>query len=134
MTHGIKVAKKDFADNPEANDILSYIQTIEDFKHLTDEQLAARTIEMHHLTLDHVPAHLTKSREVWSSLVSNLPLKTLIRSLERIGYLGFLKPNSPLVAKVIDAISDEKAIADSHLHPAHVFIALKNYEMSSKFV
>lgn len=101
---------------------------------MTDEQQAARTIETLKLTLDHVPAHLMKSREVWSSLVSNLPLKVLIKSLERIGYLGFLKQNSPLVTKVLDAISDEKSIADSHLHPAQVFIILRNYEMSSKFV
>lgn len=132
--YGIKVAKKDYGDNPEAADILHYIQVIEDFKHLTDEQQAARLIETLYLTMDYVPAHLLKSREVWSSLVSNLPLKELITSLERIGYLGFLKQNSPLVTKVLDAISNEKSVAESHLHPAQVFIALRNYEMSSKFV
>lgn len=62
--YGIKTAKKEYGENPEVAEILSYIQTIEDFKHFTDDQQAARTIETHHLTLDHIPAHLTKSKEV----------------------------------------------------------------------
>lgn len=61
---GIKAAKKEFGENSEANEVLNYLQAVEDFKHLTDEQQAARSIEIHHFTLDHVPPHLLKSKEV----------------------------------------------------------------------
>ncbi|KAK6637050.1 hypothetical protein RUM43_010724 [Polyplax serrata] len=131
---GIKAAKKEFGENSEANEVLNYLQAVEDFKHLTDEQQAARSIEIHHFTLDHVPPHLLKSKEVWGALIGNLPLPVLLKNLERIGYIGFLKPNSILVNKVVDALNDETAIAESHLHPAQVYIFLRNYEMSSKFL
>jgi 60 kDa SS-A/Ro ribonucleoprotein len=64
VVHGLKEAKKDFGDKPEAQKVMSYLQTIEDFKHCTDEHDAARLVEMHSLLLEHIPGHLLKSKEV----------------------------------------------------------------------
>jgi 60 kDa SS-A/Ro ribonucleoprotein len=64
VVHGLKEAKKDFGDKPEAQQVMSYLQMIEDFKHCSDEHHAARLIEMHSLLLEHIPGHLLKSKEV----------------------------------------------------------------------
>lgn len=61
---GLKAAKKDFGDNSEASEVLHYLQALEDFKHMKDEQQAARYIEIYKFTLEHVPSHLLKSKEV----------------------------------------------------------------------
>jgi hypothetical protein len=63
----MKDMKKEFGDKPEAQQVIAYLQTIEDFKHCDDEHHAARLIEMHSLTLDHVPAHFLKSKQVRES-------------------------------------------------------------------
>jgi 60 kDa SS-A/Ro ribonucleoprotein len=64
VVHGLKEAKKVFGDKPEAQQVMSYLQTIEDFKHCDDEHHAARLIEMHSLLLEHIPGHFLKSKEV----------------------------------------------------------------------
>lgn len=46
------------------NEIMKYIQNVEDFKHCEDEVRAASLLEEYNLTLDHVPGHLLKSKEV----------------------------------------------------------------------
>ncbi|KAL0275412.1 UNVERIFIED_CONTAM: hypothetical protein PYX00_003266 [Menopon gallinae] len=132
--YGITTAKKEFADVAEIGEVLNYIQSIDDFKKMTDTQQAVRTLEALHLTLDHVPPSMLKNREIWSVLIGNLPLRVLINNLERLGYLGFLQPESPLVPRVLDALRNERLIAESRLHPAEVFVALKKYEMSSRYV
>lgn len=51
-------------ESPVINDIIEYIQKIEDFKHCEDEVQAASLLETYKLSLDHVPGHLLKSKEV----------------------------------------------------------------------
>ena len=57
---------------------------------------------------------------------------TLLENLQRIHNMGFLKPNSVTVAKVIDTLSSEEKIVRQKIHPAHILIAAKNYENSGK--
>lgn len=61
--------KKDVTDDqlnetPYIEEILKYIEKIEDFKHCEDEVRAASMLETYELSLDHVPGHLLKSKEV----------------------------------------------------------------------
>lgn len=51
-------------ENPNIIDIIKYIEQIEDFKHCEDEVRAAVLLEKYNLSLDHVPGHLLKSKEV----------------------------------------------------------------------
>lgn len=132
VVRGLKDAKKEFGDKPEAQQVLTYLQTIEDFKHCDDEHIAARLIEMHSLSLEHVPAHFLKSKQVWNALIPHLPLRLLLQNLKRLGRLWFIKGNQPIVAKILDALNNQSAIGESNLHPAHVFVTLRNYESLGK--
>ncbi|PSN35559.1 hypothetical protein C0J52_12499 [Blattella germanica] len=73
VIHGLEKAKSECTDQ-RAQQILTYLQNIEDFKHCEDEQHAARLIEIHSLTLEHVPGHFLKSKEVMSLDMKNLSL------------------------------------------------------------
>lgn len=70
MIHGFEKTKKDVTaeyDLEEAPDIillLKYMEEVEDFKHCEDEIQAAVMLETYNFTLDHVPGHLLKSKEV----------------------------------------------------------------------
>lgn len=66
---GLEKTKKDVTDDqlneiPNIVQIMKYIEDIEDFKHCEDEVRAASMLETHGLSLDHVPGHLLKSKEV----------------------------------------------------------------------
>lgn len=52
------------SENPNINEILKYIQDVEDFKHCEDEVRAAALLETYGFSLEHVPGHLLKSKEV----------------------------------------------------------------------
>lgn len=129
---GLKETQKEFGDKPEAVEVVNYIQSVEDFKHCEDELQAARLLEIHNLTLDHVPGHMLKSEEVWNSLIPTMSLTMLFNSLQRIHNIGILKPNATAVDKIIDAISDQDKLASEKIHPALVHITIKNYEKSGK--
>ncbi|KMQ97425.1 60 kda ss-a ro ribonucleo [Lasius niger] len=51
------------SENPNINEILKYIQDVEDFKHCEDEVRAAALLETYGFSLEHVPGHLLKSKE-----------------------------------------------------------------------
>nr|CAD7413306.1 unnamed protein product [Timema cristinae] len=64
VVRGLKEAKEQFSERPEAQQVLAYLQNVEDFKHCEDEQHAARLLEIHSLSLEHIPSHFIKSKEV----------------------------------------------------------------------
>lgn len=67
IIHGMKHTRASLekeADNPKINEIMEYIQKVEDFKHCEDEVRAAALLETYELSLDHVPGHLLTSKEV----------------------------------------------------------------------
>lgn len=60
----IKADLNNQSENPNINEILKYIQDVEDFKHCEDEVRAAALLETYGFSLEHVPGHLLKSKEV----------------------------------------------------------------------
>ncbi|OAD61808.1 60 kDa SS-A/Ro ribonucleoprotein [Eufriesea mexicana] len=132
IIHGLKGMKKSCTEDPMLTEILEYIEHVEDFKHCTDEVQAARLLEMYKLTLDHVPGHLLKSKEVWDALIPSMNLIMLLTNLQRIHNLKLLKPFSPTVSKIIDKITNEDNIVQDKVHPALVLVTIRDYENSGK--
>ena len=68
IINGSKGLEKYIAENPERteveNEIINYLESINNFKQCEDEHSAAALIETLNLTLDHVPGHLLKSEHV----------------------------------------------------------------------
>lgn len=66
--HGMKRTRESLTDKNDDDDninkILEHIQGVEDFKHCEDEIQAAAILERYELSLDHVPGHLLKAKEV----------------------------------------------------------------------
>jgi len=59
-----RMALEDQSENPNINEILQYIENVKDFKRCEDEIRAAYLLETNGYSLEHVPGHLLKSREV----------------------------------------------------------------------
>lgn len=59
-----KMALEDQSENPNINEILKYIEDVKDFKRCEDQIRAAYLLETNGYSLEHVPGHLLKSKEV----------------------------------------------------------------------
>ncbi|KAL6449393.1 hypothetical protein ACFW04_000763 [Cataglyphis niger] len=135
IIHGMektKAALEDQSENPNINEILKYLQNIEDFKHCEDEVRAAALLERYGYSLQHVPGHLLKSKEVWNSLISSMDIVTLLNNLQRISNLGLLESGGLAVEKITEQLANAEHIAQSKIHPALIYITLKNYENCGK--
>ncbi|XP_033339010.2 RNA-binding protein Ro60 [Megalopta genalis] len=127
-----EIEMQKYAEDTRFTEIIEYIKNVEDFKHCRDDVRAAGLLEMHNLTLDHVPGHLLKSKEIWDVLISSMNLNLLLANLQRIHNLELLKSNTLTVTKIIDQIVNESNIARDKVHPALVFVTIRDYENSGK--
>ncbi|CAN8019785.1 unnamed protein product [Ixodes persulcatus] len=95
LTKGFQAAEEYLAEeqakgvvDPEAAEVLAYLRGVHEVKRTSDEQAAARLVEMHDLALEHVPTHFLKSKEMWVCLVPRLPLRLLLEQLPRLARGG----------------------------------------------
>lgn len=57
---------------------------------------------------------------------------TLLNNLQRISNLGLLESDELAIENVTDQLTNAELIAQSKIHPALIFITLKNYKNSGK--
>lgn len=57
---------------------------------------------------------------------------TLLNNLQRISNLGLLESDGLAVERVTEQLTNAELLAQSRIHPALIFITLKNYENSGK--
>ncbi|KAI4491298.1 hypothetical protein M0802_010231 [Mischocyttarus mexicanus] len=132
IIHGLDKTKNSFADNSDVQELIEYVEMVENFKHCNDIVQAAGLLEKYKLTLDHVPGHMLKSSEIWNSLIPSMDLHTLLSNLQRIHNLGLLKADAPIIDKIIDEITNKDRLAFSNIHPIFIYITLQNYRQSGK--
>lgn len=140
ITHGLKEVKKIFGDSnsphlqerPNSLQVMKYLEKIMEFKHCEDEVSAASLLEVNNFTLEHVPGHFLKSEEMWNALMTSMNYTTLLENIQKLHNLGFLKPNSTIVSKIVDVLLDQEKLDQEKIHPAHILITIRNYENSGK--
>ncbi|TGZ53913.1 RNA-binding protein RO60 [Temnothorax longispinosus] len=132
--------KSKSSEKKEIQELLKYMEHVENFKHCEDELEAASMLETNHFSLDHVPGHLLKSKEVWTALLMSMDVDVLLNNLQRIHNLGCLTADSAdpsdrtkiAIEGVTKRLTDSDCVEASKVHPALVFITLKNYKNSGK--
>ncbi|XP_077267898.1 RNA-binding protein RO60 [Temnothorax americanus] len=144
IIYGLEKTKKemtlDSSEMQEIQELLRYMENVENFKHCEDESEAASMLETNNFSLDHVPGHLLKSKEVWTALLMSMDVGVLLNNLQRIHNLGCLTADSAdpsdrtkiAIEGVTKRLTDSDCVEASKVHPALVFITLKNYERSGK--
>lgn len=130
VTKGLAAAKEHLTDkkSDELQDVIKYLDAVERVKHSNDEQEVAHLVQEFQLSHEHVPTWLIKdSREVWSALLSVMPLSSILSHLNKMASIGLLEsgPNSPLEA-LKSRLANSSLIKE--LQPFSVQIALKSYE------
>lgn len=119
LTKGFQAAEEYLAEerakgvvDPEAAEVLAYLRGVHEVKRTSDEQTAARLVEMHDLALEHVPTHFLKSKEMWVCLVPRLPLRLLLEQLPRLARGGLLRGGC-LVRPLLERLQSDNSLADS---------------------
>ncbi|XP_011506346.1 PREDICTED: 60 kDa SS-A/Ro ribonucleoprotein-like [Ceratosolen solmsi marchali] len=135
MLFGFKKLKETLPDpntqSETAEEIMKFFESVEDLKHCKDRIRSAALIDSLNLTLDHVPEHMLKFEEVWNLLVSSMSLSMILKNLQRIHNLGFLKSNGAMTLKVLDSLNPQN-VTKEKIHPAVFLITVKNYLNAGK--
>jgi 60 kDa SS-A/Ro ribonucleoprotein len=71
--------------------------------------------------------HLT-SRDVWESLLVDMPMTAMIRNLATMTRVGLLEPGSSGTAAVVEQLGDGERIRRARVHPIAVLAALRTYQ------
>lgn len=135
VVKGIESTQKEFGVDgvsSEVQEIMTYLKAVHELKHTADEHVAARLIETHDLSFEHIPTHLLKSKEIWTCLIQRLPLHVLLHKLPRLQRLGFLKNNTALFKSLMERLRSDSALADGHLGPIETFVIARQNEIISK--
>ncbi|KAL3279189.1 hypothetical protein HHI36_016702 [Cryptolaemus montrouzieri] len=120
---------QDLTDMKEIHEILVKWETL---KKTEDEAQATSLVKQLHANFSHVNTDFVKSQEVWSAIISELPLLELLRLLPKFHRLGLLKANSSVHNKVVKELSSLERIRESKIDPMAVFICMKDFEKGGK--
>jgi 60 kDa SS-A/Ro ribonucleoprotein len=60
-----------------------------------------------------------------------MSLSKLLKNLQRIHNLDFLKPNGTITLKVLDSLNEQNVTSEK-IHPAVFLVAIKNYENAGR--
>jgi 60 kDa SS-A/Ro ribonucleoprotein len=71
--------------------------------------------------------HLT-SRDVWESLLLDMPMTAMIRNLATMTRVGLLEPGSRGTATVVDRLGEVERIRRARVHPIALLAALRTYQ------
>ncbi|XP_014661593.1 PREDICTED: 60 kDa SS-A/Ro ribonucleoprotein-like isoform X2 [Priapulus caudatus] len=127
---GYDTVKKTYAesDSTEVQTLLKYFYGVNEVKHTTDHQVAARFIEEHILTSAQVPTTLYTSKEVWGALAQTMNYVELLNHLGKMTAIGVLEEDSPFTSNILVRITDSELIRESKIHPVEIANLLKMYE------
>ncbi len=106
---------------------MAYIAAFNQLQSATDAKAAAAIIREFRFTREMVPTQLLNSKEVWAALVETMPYLGLIRNLNKITEVGLIDDFG--TGEWIKRITDPVIIKKSRVHPMHLLIALKQYQL-----
>ncbi|CAG0890264.1 unnamed protein product [Darwinula stevensoni] len=146
VMRGLPEAEKQLTEGEpeELKDLLSYLHDVDAVKHCVstvgeeghsksaEGEEVRSLLEKSNLSLDHVPTRFHKSPEIWEVLIPRMLILEALNCVKRLSLAGLLKKSHPLlVSKLQQKLSDPDGLKDSPVHPAKVFLVLKEYENPS---
>lgn len=92
--------------------------------------VAAMVREDSRLSWEMLPTDSLKDPSVWEALVENdMPMTALIRNLSRLSKLGLTSGMGGLTDKIVDQISNQRALNKARIHPMQILFALRAYSL-----
>ncbi|XP_041133112.1 60 kDa SS-A/Ro ribonucleoprotein isoform X1 [Polyodon spathula] len=108
--------------------VMQYLEAVEKVKHTTDELEVIHLIEEHKLVREQLLTSHLKSKEVWKTLLKEMPLTVMMRNLGKMTADMVLTGD---VAMVCEKIQNENILKKARVHPFNVLVALETYKKGS---
>jgi len=125
VVRGLKEAREQFKDKPEAQPILEYMSCVKEINTCNEPDKAIKLIDKHSFDIDCLPTHLLNHAKVWEHALSRLPVRGVLAHLRSMAKRGFLSSDSsPVLGKVLQSIRDPLALAASKLQPAEILTVI----------
>lgn len=121
-----------YAVKNEFSEELPLISATEELKslHAEDIKRSIKLISEHKIPQDAWPTEIKNNASVWEAALQDIPLKALIRNLNRLTSINVLDsgPNE-YVGMVESKITDEEYLKKSRIHPMDILLAQKTYSL-----
>lgn len=111
------------------NDVIQAFEQVQQLKATKDDiKAAVELIENYELPREALPTDLLNSKEIWSALLTKMPLTALIRNLGKMTAVGVFDSNlSASVKLAVKKLTDAEAIKKARIHPLNVLQARATY-------
>ncbi|XP_006786930.1 60 kDa SS-A/Ro ribonucleoprotein isoform X3 [Neolamprologus brichardi] len=121
----VQVAHENKENAEEVIRVLSYLEVVEKVKHSRDETEVVTLIEEHKLEREQLLTEHLKYKQVWSALLKEMPLHSVVKML---GRLTVLELGSSDTQFLCDRIQSETALKQAKIHPFSILLATENYK------
>nr|XP_020507882.1 60 kDa SS-A/Ro ribonucleoprotein [Labrus bergylta]XP_020507890.1 60 kDa SS-A/Ro ribonucleoprotein [Labrus bergylta] len=129
----VQAAYSDKENSEEVVKVLLYLEVVEKVKHSCDETEVINLIEEHKLEREQLLTEHLKSKQVWRSLLKEMPLQSVLRILGKMTSNKVLEPGSSEVQAVCDRIQSETELKKAQLHPFSILLTSENYKRGQGF-
>ncbi len=93
----------------------------------TNVKEAIKLIKEYGFPREVLATELLKSKEVWATLLTDMPPTALIRNLGKLTSLGLLAPLTAETKLAVAKLTDKEALRKGRVHPFQLLLALEQY-------
>jgi len=114
-------------DKLKNDEMLKYVWAHEEAKKATSASEIVPLIQDYRITRESIPNNLF-TEKVWNTMLENgMPMTAMIRNIRNMTKAGVLAPLSHGTELVVNALSNEKVLQKSRIHPVNALAALNAY-------
>ncbi|XP_047225140.1 60 kDa SS-A/Ro ribonucleoprotein isoform X1 [Girardinichthys multiradiatus] len=131
VTKGWKEVQGAYADKENSEEVvkvLSYLEVVEKVKHSRDETEVSSLIEEHKLEREQLLTDHLRSKQVWSALLKEISLHSILKILGKMTSNKLLEPRSSETQIICDRLQNESSLKKAKIHPFSILLASENYK------
>ncbi|XP_072016161.1 RNA-binding protein RO60-like isoform X2 [Amphiura filiformis] len=132
IAKGKKALLEEFGKIEEPNDrqksVMMLLRAVEDAKVSDDQTEIMTLIEEHNLVREHIPTKFLKEKDIWRSLLQQMPMTAMIRNLGKMSSIELLAPLSDEANLVCERLQSDERLKKARIHPFSILLAYKTYK------
>ncbi|XP_043989127.1 60 kDa SS-A/Ro ribonucleoprotein isoform X2 [Gambusia affinis] len=129
----VQAAYEDKEKSEEVVKVLSYLEVLEKVKRSCDEVEVSGLIEEHKLEKEQLLTDHLRSKQVWSALLKEMSLHSILKILGKMTSNKLLEPRSAETQTICERLQNESSLKKANIHPFSILLASENYKRGQGF-
>ncbi|PWA17555.1 hypothetical protein CCH79_00011350 [Gambusia affinis] len=129
----VQAAYEDKEKSEEVVKVLSYLEVLEKVKRSCDEVEVSGLIEEHKLEREQLLTDHLRSKQVWSALLKEMSLHSILKILGKMTSNKLLEPRSAETQTICERLQNESSLKKANIHPFSILLASENYKRGQGF-